>query len=530
MIQTSDPRVQRILDEQKRVQHMRGARRMSEDDAWAMLKKIKRGQGAEYLAPGAELTGMKAAEILRADVWRGQRCFILGGGDSLAGFDFSRLKGERVIAINRAFEKAPFADILFAFDSRFYWWTVRGELPPDKNGLGGGQEAARKFAAFEGLKVWLDLTGGKALPGVAFLSSRGTDGVPGELRDGIYDGGNSGYAALNLAIALGANPIYLLGFDMHGDGAGHQAWFHGGYPTNQGDRVYQGFASHFEKIAPALDARGIKVVNLNPGSSLRCFEFGRFEDLSKQPAERVTAITPTGDRPLALSLLRRWVEKQTRQPDQWIIVDDGREPIKLTDVPDWAALVRREPVPGDPPHTLSVNLAAAIPHITGERILILEDDEYYAPRYIEEMTARLATHDVVGICKNKYYHVGTGGYCMHPNLGHASLAQTGVRSSFLPELRELVAELSRDFLDIRIWKRVERTGRGNLFLDGADPLYLGIKGLPGRPGIGVGHVGQRYALFDGPGRDQLRKWIPDPEAQSAYLEIIEGTNELNHVR
>ena len=40
--------------------------------------------------------------------WKGQRCFIIGGGPSLKGFDFKQLKGEKIIAINKAFVDAPF--------------------------------------------------------------------------------------------------------------------------------------------------------------------------------------------------------------------------------------------------------------------------------------------------------------------------------------------------------------------------------------------------------------------------------------
>jgi hypothetical protein len=36
---------------------------------------------------------------------------LFGGGPSLRGFDFNRLKGEIVITVNRGFESAPFAAI-----------------------------------------------------------------------------------------------------------------------------------------------------------------------------------------------------------------------------------------------------------------------------------------------------------------------------------------------------------------------------------------------------------------------------------
>ena len=46
------------------------------------------------------------------------RTVIVAGGPSLAGFDWRRLDGERVIAINRACEVLPHADVL--------WWSDAG--------------------------------------------------------------------------------------------------------------------------------------------------------------------------------------------------------------------------------------------------------------------------------------------------------------------------------------------------------------------------------------------------------------------
>jgi len=67
--------------------------------------------------------------------WAGEPCFIIGGGPSLKGFDFESLRGKgRVIAINRAYEHVPFADVHFFMDNRYYkrvqgeaaWQTFRG--------------------------------------------------------------------------------------------------------------------------------------------------------------------------------------------------------------------------------------------------------------------------------------------------------------------------------------------------------------------------------------------------------------------
>ena len=68
-----------------------------------------------------------------------------------------------------------------------------------------GEDIKKKFENYMGYKVWLNTS---------------CIDVPDE---DIYitdtpNGGNSGHAALNFAIKMGANPIYLLGFDLKGDG------------------------------------------------------------------------------------------------------------------------------------------------------------------------------------------------------------------------------------------------------------------------------------------------------------------------
>ena len=199
------------------------------------------------------------------------------------------------------------------------------------------------------------------------------------------------------------------------------------------------------------------------------------------PADsRITCITPTGDRPLAFALCQRWIMNQTVKPDQWLVIDDGKKPMTPFVPMEY---VRREPKSTDPKHTLNLNIKTAIPLIKGDKILILEDDEYYAPQYIEEMSRRLDDHEIVGIIKAKYYHLITGGYSQVGNDRHASLAQTAFRRSLLPEL-ELLVDTKEKYLDIEIWKQVRSRGANlHLFQDSDKLLYVGIKGLPGRAGI-----------------------------------------------
>jgi len=249
--------------------------------------------------------------------------------------------------------------------------------------------------------------------------------------------------------------------------------------------------------------------------------------------ETVTCITPTGDRPLAFSLCKKWLANQTVPATQWIIVDDGKTSLQEQGVsfPSYAEYVRREPRSDDPKHTLGRNIKEAMPRIVGSKILIIEDDEYYAPTYIEEMCNRLNNHGIVGIGKSRYYNIPNASYMRDNNMWHASLAQTAFRRDIFDSCRYLFDD--EIYIDVRIWEtenysrfrfdgkeRVTDRGSGIIFDDGDDrPIYCGIKGLPGRPGMGIGHQ-HSAGFYPDPERQMLKKWIPDN--YDAYLRLMGG--------
>ena len=93
-----------------------------------------------------------------------------------------------------------------------------------------------------------------------------------DITHGIYGGNNSGFGALMLAIALGANPIYLLGYDMKIESKTH---WHSGYPNQNAEKLRNRlliFKKQFEEFANPIKKLGIDIVNLNPNSALSCFK------------------------------------------------------------------------------------------------------------------------------------------------------------------------------------------------------------------------------------------------------------------
>lgn len=234
---------------------------------------------------------------------------------------------------------------------------------------------------------------------------------------------------------------------------------------------------------------------------------------------KITALTCTGDRPVCLNLLSKWIANQTMPIDQWLVIDDGKGPFIPSLNCDY---VYRKPNDGEG-QTLNLNLQEALPHIKGDIIFFMEDDEYYAKDYVKTMVEKIQDYMIVGICKSKYYHLPTRTYFAHHNYSHASLAQTAIAKAALPVLKEV---LDGDaFIDIRLWnnlcngnpetkqfvKNFNHQGtvinnQAVLFDDGKDYLYVGMKGMPGRKGIGSGHkgIGRPDSRFS-----TLAQWIPD---------------------
>lgn len=211
-------------------------------------------------------------EYFPSGIWKGKQCFIIGGGKSLQGFDFSQLNGELVITVNRGFEFFPSA-INLCQDARVFGYYENKELPE-------GNEARKRFYNYKGFKTWLNV---QAFP---FPEDIYQVGIchPSDFNYKSYSGGippynNSGLNALCLAVCLGANPIYLLGFDCKGEN-GRTVNFHTGYLDTNKDEVYQDFIRDFNHVAGEIKTI-TKVINLNPNSGIRCFDFGDINEIKK---------------------------------------------------------------------------------------------------------------------------------------------------------------------------------------------------------------------------------------------------------
>lgn len=166
-------------------------------------------------------------------------CVIVAGGPSLANFDWQQLKYRDVIAINNAAFRLPYAKYVY-FANLDWFERFRNELRAH-----AGQVIA-----------------GSLDPGVPWVRHMPFTEYEG-LRGG---GGNSGYAAIGLAVELGYRRIYLLGYDLKRPGEN----FHRDHTwtSHKPDE----WIPMFDRLAPLLAAQGIEVINCGPDSALTCFK------------------------------------------------------------------------------------------------------------------------------------------------------------------------------------------------------------------------------------------------------------------
>lgn len=230
----------------------------------------------------------------------------------------------------------------------------------------------------------------------------------------------------------------------------------------------------------------------------------------------VTVITPTGSRPEAFALCEKYMKVQTyKGPLVWVVVDDSDPPTKCTLGQEYY----RGPRLWEPGlNTQRFNMELALEKVKGDYILIWEDDENYQPTYIETYIHLLKTFDVVGEIHSRYYNLKIPGWKIMKNDNHVSLCQTGLRKEALPILKKAV-DSGNLFIDVAFWDILRNSAPTNYAFFSRLNLAIGMKCMPGRPGIGVGHQQKDY-YYDS-NLSKLKEWL-GKDAQN-YEPFIKST-------
>lgn len=230
----------------------------------------------------------------------------------------------------------------------------------------------------------------------------------------------------------------------------------------------------------------------------------------------VTVITCTGGRFDAFAQCERYMTRQTYQgPIQWLIIDDCEPSTSIT-LPfgqhkrdSW---IRQEYYKGPKTwkpgqNTQRLNMDEALKHVQGDYIFCWEDDDWYSPQYIEAYVNLLQHYPAVGEGNAKYYNISERSYRDWSNYQHASLCQTAIRKEMMPILDDAVNS-GVLFMDIQLWQYLLQRTKPLMIVH--QDYVIGMKGLPGRFGIGAGHAPQDQGFKKDPFLDVLKAWVgPD---------------------
>jgi hypothetical protein len=182
-------------------------------------------------------------------MWSGETVVIAGSGESLTAEMLSSCRGKaRVVVINDGYLLAPWADLHYFCDHKWFEWVRLFNHPAQQ--LFGKARATSLFWGFQGLRVALE-NAAAALeydPSIRLLRN---DSRPENHKDGH---------------------VHKEGLCLVPNGVHGTHWF-GEHPTPS-NPDFRGISQRFESLNAALKKQGIPVINCTPGTRLNVFERG----------------------------------------------------------------------------------------------------------------------------------------------------------------------------------------------------------------------------------------------------------------
>lgn len=186
--------------------------------------------------------------------WAGETVVCIASGPSLTKEDVAAIQIQhalgccKVIAINREFEMAPWADVLYMAD-----WKCWNEYIADVR------------VNFKGELWTVDQHAARVLK--LNLVKRSDERGFCRRENTINTGGNSGYQAVHLAASWGASRILLLGYDLQQTGGKEH---HYGKHRNRlhNGSGFKDWIQRFKPLITDLNKMNIQILNLTRQSAL----------------------------------------------------------------------------------------------------------------------------------------------------------------------------------------------------------------------------------------------------------------------
>ena len=225
-------------------------------------------------------------------------CFVVGGGPSLTGFDFNKLNGYDVIAVNKAVEYVQHPKYFITTD---YSYFAKASLPIERI----NQKVEYSYFVANMTHPYMKYQNGFVTDtrnnncysnlykyhGV--IESNQTEGFGSKLNE-FSNGANSGHCGIQLALLAGYRKIYLLGFDLNDN---EQTHFHQSYAQKHQNSFKLKVKGYANTLLTALSKyKGSQeIINLSSTSILNNSPYIKtqsFDDVMAEQGETVARNIP----------------------------------------------------------------------------------------------------------------------------------------------------------------------------------------------------------------------------------------------
>jgi len=189
--------------------------------------------------------------------------YIIGGGSSLKGYDFSALGNKDTITVNMSALDVPNPNYCITADSSIYRRLEDGEfsnvdttwvLVTNSNHCTLQMQRNGTFINIKSQYVHNLL-----VPNIV-IRNAGVEGIGFEFKD-FRTGYNSGFCGFQLAVLLGYKYIHLLGFDMQDGPLDRICHYHNRYNRRISKKDFYKYLKNFILALNAVEKIGVKVVS-----------------------------------------------------------------------------------------------------------------------------------------------------------------------------------------------------------------------------------------------------------------------------
>jgi hypothetical protein len=226
----------------------------------------------------------------------------------------------------------------------------------------------------------------------------------------------------------------------------------------------------------------------------------------------ITVITCTGDRPIQFSICSRIMNRMTVKPNQWIVVDDGVNPMPTDLIPKQCDYIRRVPSKDDCPMTLSLNMQEAFKRARNDFVIFIEDDDWYSAEYLKQCFEIGQGYDAIGALHRNYFQLQYNQYYSFINHREAITASTVLcnRKAIDGFKQTLNNHPDGNGLDTYFW--VDNKYHTVLHRsEQATPVGIKAWGVGRGAGYKPSHTNNASGFLPDVNRDKLKAWIPDNE-------------------